>query len=248
MTPAPRLVLDFDGVIADATAECALVTWLGVHPPDPSAPVSSCLAAMETGSGFAGRFRHVRGFARVLEHFLVAHDPLAGWIRTAAGFDAVFRAIPAGDVAAFAQAASAARHRCRAEEPEFWLGLHALYPGITQVLQENAGAVAVVTAKDEPSVRAVLDQYGLADAVAEITGECGRKADAVRDLCARHGLTPGAVTFVDDNLANVTAVAATGATAYWATWGYHAPGDPAAARQAGITPLDLAGLPALAAA
>jgi phosphoglycolate phosphatase-like HAD superfamily hydrolase len=248
MTSGLRLVLDFDGVICDATRECALVTWLGVHPPDPSVPVSSYLGAMETESGFVHRFRHIRGFARVLEHFLVAHDPAATCIRTGAQFDALFRAIPAGDVADFAQAASAARRRCRAEEPAFWLGLHTLYPGITQVLQDNAGAVAVVTAKDAASVRAVLERHGLAGTVAEITGECGSKPEAVRDLCARYGIAPQMVTFIDDNLSNVTSVAATGAAAYWATWGYHAPEDPAAAARAGVRPLELAGLPALAAA
>ncbi len=92
--------------------------------------------------------------------------------------------------------ASAARY----EETAFWLGLHELYPPVARLLRENAGSVAVVTAKDAASVRTVLEFHGLGDTVAEVIGECGQKAEAVRDLCERGRIAPAAVTFVDDNL------------------------------------------------
>jgi phosphoglycolate phosphatase-like HAD superfamily hydrolase len=244
--PALRLIVDFDGVVCDAMEECALVTWLGAHPPSPGSPVSSYLTAMPRG--FVQRFRNIRGFARLLEHFLVAHRPAAAYIQTRARFDTVFRCIAAEYVREFTRTANAARQRCRVEEPAFWLGLHTMYPGIPEMLRDMAGTVAVVTAKDEQSVRAILERHGLAGTVAEIIGECGQKAEAVRDLCARHGITPDAVTFVDDNLANVVAVAATGAAAYWAMWGYHTSDDLAEASRTGVRRLELAEMPALTAA
>jgi HAD superfamily hydrolase (TIGR01509 family) len=241
--PAPKLIMDFDGVVCDALEECALVTWLGAHPPSQVSPVSSYLTAMPRG--FVQRFRNIRGFARLLEHFLVAHRPAAAHIRTRARFDTVFRCIATEYVREFTRTANAARARCRTEEPAFWLGLHTLYPGIPQLLQDMAGEVAVVTAKDEQSVRAILERHGLAHTVAEIIGECRQKADAVRELCARHGATPDSVTFVDDNLANAAAVAATGASAYWAMWGYHTSDDLAEAGRTGVRRLELAELAAL---
>jgi phosphoglycolate phosphatase-like HAD superfamily hydrolase len=242
---APRLIMDFDGVVCDALEECALVTWLGVHPPSPRVAVSSQLTAMPRG--FVDRFRNIRGFARLLEHFLVAHRPAAARITTRPQFETAFRAIARAYVREFSRGASGARQRCREEEPSFWLDLHTVYPGIAELLRDRAGEVAVVTAKDESSVRAILEHHGLGDAVAEVIGECGRKADAVRDLCARHGVSSATVTFVDDNLANVAAVAATGASAHWAMWGYHTAHDLADAARAGVRRLELGDLPLLAA-
>jgi phosphoglycolate phosphatase-like HAD superfamily hydrolase len=243
MIPGVRLILDFDGVICDAMEECALVTWLGVHAASPRAPVSSYLTAMPRG--FVDRFRTVRDYARLLDHFLVAHRPAAASIRTQARFDAIFACIAREYVREFTRSATATRARCRAEEPRFWLDLHAFYPGITELLREHAGQIAIVTAKDEDSVRTILGWHGLADTVTEVIGACSRKAEAVQDLCQRHGTAPPAVTFIDDNLANARQVAATGARSYWAMWGYHTGDDAAAAEAAGISRLELADLSAL---
>ena len=240
---APLLVLDFDGVVVDALTECALVTWLGVHPPDPRRPVSANTAAMPPA--FVERFGLVRAYSRILDHFLVAHRPAAGRMRTPADFDRIFASLPGQYVAGFVAAATAARRRCRTEEPDVWLDLHTIYPGMPGLLARHAGAVAVVTAKDAGSVQAILGRHGLDGAVLEIIGESRDKAAAVRALTARHGTAPDRVTFVDDNLANVRQVAATGADAYWATWGYHTPADRAEARRLRVRPLMLAAVPAL---
>jgi phosphoglycolate phosphatase-like HAD superfamily hydrolase len=243
--PKPTLILDFDGVVCDALEECALVTWLGMRPPAPRMAVSTYLTAMPRA--FVERFRKVRDYARLLDHFLVAHRPAAANIHTKNDFEALFGALGMGYVADFVATASAVRERCRTEEPEFWLDLHTLYPGIPDLLRRHAGAVCVVTAKDEESVWTILDRHGLAPTVAEVIGECGQKADAVRDLCARHGTTPDVTTFIDDNLTNVQQVARTGARAYWAMWGYHTPDDLADADRIGVRKLELAAVPSFAA-
>ncbi len=243
--PKPVLVLDFDGVVCDALEECALVTWLGVHPPDPGSAVSGYLTALPRG--FADRFQKVRDYSRLLDHFLVAHRPAAANITTQADFDRIFGVIPATYVADFVREASAARHRCRTEELPFWLDLHTLYPDIPELLRRHAGAVAVITAKDETSVWTILDRHGLAGTVAQVYGETRDKAAAVRDLCARHATTPADLTFIDDNLTNVQRVAGTGARTRWAMWGYHTPDDLSAAGRADVRRLELADVPALSA-
>ncbi|WP_157253288.1 HAD family hydrolase [Nonomuraea typhae] len=231
------LVADFDGVVADAFEECALITWLGAGGRHPWAPGSA--RRLKVPTAFLSRFRTVRAYARTLDHFVVAHLPQADQVRGRQDFDRIFHALPEPRVRAFTRAASAARARIRTEEPDYWLGLHTLYPGIAGLLRRHAGAIAIVTAKDEPSVLAILDRYGLEDTVAEVVGECSRKADAVRELCVRHGRTPAEVTFLDDNLPNVRAVAATGARTLWATWGYHTRDDVTEAARDGVARLDL---------
>ncbi len=234
----PRLVVDFDGVIVDALEECALVTWLGVHPPAAGTPVSAYLDALP--DGFARRFARVRDYSRTLDHFLVAHRAAAGNISSQADFDRIFAALTPATVRDFVAAATAARQRCRTEEEPFWLDLHTLYPGVDDLLRRHAGAVAVVTAKDAESVRVILRRRGLGDTVVEVIGECARKDEAVRDLCARHRVPPRDVLFIDDSLTNVRRVAGTGVQTRWATWGYHTPEDVAAARAAPTRPLHLA--------
>jgi phosphoglycolate phosphatase-like HAD superfamily hydrolase len=238
---APALLLDLDGVIVDALQECALVTWLGAHPPRPDTPVSAHVAP----PGFTEHFARIRGYARTLGHFLVAHRSDPGRIRTRADFDRAYAAIPDDDVAAFVTAATAARARCRTEEPVWWLDRHTLYPGLAGLLHRHAGTVAVITAKDAGSAWAILRRHGLAGTVTEVVGECTGKDRAIAELCRGHGGTSDTITFLDDNLTNVQQVLATGADARWATWGYHTPEDAAVAAAAGIRTIDLAGAAAL---
>lgn len=232
----PRVVLDFEGVICDSVRECRLIAWLGANPPG-EAPVSSYLMAIPPG--FTARFGRILPHARALEHFLLAHHPAADEVGSRAEFDRAFAAVPASEAAAFTGAALAARERYRTEEPASWACLHPLYPGVAGVLRENPGAFAVATARDEQSVRAVLDHHGLGGTVSEIAGDCRDKPGYVLDLCERHGLAPGAVTFVDDNIRNVIAVAATGAAVHWAMWGHRVPEDLATARDAGVDRIEL---------
>jgi phosphoglycolate phosphatase-like HAD superfamily hydrolase len=232
----PRIVLDFEGVICDSVRECRLITWLGANPPG-RAPVSSYLMAVPPG--FTARFGRIVPHARMLEHFMLAHYPVAEEVSSRAEFDAAFAAVPAAEIAAFTAAALAARERFRAEEPAAWACLHPLYPGVAEVLREHPGAFTVATARDTQSVRTVLDHHGLGGAVSEIAGGCWDKAGYVLDLCRRLGLAPRTVAFVDDNIRNVTAVAATGASAHWAMWGHRVPEDLATARTAGVDRLEL---------
>ncbi|MER8042200.1 HAD family hydrolase [Streptomyces sp. NPDC094032] len=232
------LALDFDGVIADALEECALVTWLGIHPYDTSIPGPTQLAAVPPE--FLERFRRIRDYSRLLDHFVVAHLPEAATVASQADFDRLYEALDPSYVRKFTQTATAARDRLRTQESDFWLDLHTLYPGIDALLRRFGGSVVVVTAKDADSVRAILGRHGLGDTVAEIFGETGAKAEAVQDVSTRWGVPLDRFTFIDDNLTNAVRVGATGAHSRWAQWGYQTPEHRAEAARLAVVPLELA--------
>ncbi|MET0235071.1 MAG: HAD family hydrolase [Kibdelosporangium sp.] len=236
------LALDFDGVVCDAFDECALITWLGMHDLDPALTAPEHVRRLP--ADFVTRFRTVRDYARRLDHFVAAHQESAGHIRSQADFDALFSRLSPADTARFVTAASVARNRLQTTQPDSWLGMHTLYPGIDDLLRHHKGNVVIVTAKDEESVRAILDRHGLGHTVLEVHGECADKAAAVRASAARHGIAVDEVTFVDDNLDNVRQVAVTGARVLWARWGYHTPEHRAEAERAAVTAVDLDGLAA----
>ena len=234
------LILDFDGVVCDALDECALVTWLGKPGNEPEATGQASLKRLPPE--FRSVFRHVRDYARLLDHFMVAHLPGASTVRSQAEFDALFASIPADEVATFVRRASAARDLLRERDAQFWLGMHTLYPGIAELLVRHAGRTAIVTAKDTLSVRAILDFHGLGHTVAAVVGECSDKVGAVRELCEQAGIPPSAAVFIDDNLTNVRRVAATGARSLWARWGYGTPEHAAEAAALRIPEIRLADL------
>ena len=239
------LVVDFDGVVCDAFEECALVTWLGLHGVDPDLRISSYLRALPTT--FLDQFAHVRNFARTLDEFVVAHVLGDERPRTLVRFREIFDELPGEFVRTFLAKANHARQRCRREEPKFWLNLHALYPGIDELLSRHAGEVYVITAKDAPSVWAILRDHRLEHTVKAVYGEASRKDDVMRQLCREHDRELEDATFIDDNLLNVSRVSTTGARAQWAFWGYHTPEDVEQARAANVQALTLDALPALAA-
>lgn len=256
------LILDFDGVLCDALTECAAVTWCAGR--DRSPQVRSAAAAATGGpapgrlptlgeairelpSAFLVTFGVVRGFARTLADFMVAHGPAAGSLRTQRAFTQARAAIPEAELTAMV--ASAERHRShwRRTEPEQWLDAHHLYPGVADLLHAATGPTCVVTAKDALSVRRVLSHHGLAATVADVVGDCSDKAAAVQGLAGRRNVAPADVTFVDDNVDNALQVAGTGARVRWAEWGYHAPEHRATARAAGLISLQLKDLSTLTA-
>jgi phosphoglycolate phosphatase-like HAD superfamily hydrolase len=237
------LVIDFDGVVCDALEECALITWLGEAGRRPW--TSGSAQHRRLTRRFVGTFRRVRDFSRTLDHFVVAHLPYSEWIRGQRDFDRLFGSLPEAYVDDFTSQASAARRRIRTDEPDFWLGMHTVYPGVGPLLERHAPTTAIVTAKDEASVWDILRWHGLDHTINEVIGECGRKDEAVRDLCVRHSVEPAQASFIDDNLTNVRRVASVGVSAIWARWGYHTPEDVGTARNLGIAPLELATLPTL---
>lgn len=216
------LILDFDGVIADAFTECALVTYYADHDPTAVAgePIAELISALP--AGFMARFRTVRNYARVIGDFMTARVTAADTIRGVEDYESVLAGIPPTRLTGLVRGATAVRTALRAQQREEWLDLHTLYPGVAQLLRRHQGrGTSIVTAKDAASVWEILAHHQLETAVVQVIGECSDKRAAVREIAVTDGLSPTAVTFIDDHITNALAVRDTGATSLWAWWGYH---------------------------
>ncbi|MFG2793505.1 HAD family hydrolase [Streptomyces sp. NPDC048419] len=216
------LILDFDGVIADAFTECAVVTYYADHDPITLAgkPISELAEAMP--APFMERFRRVRTFARVLDDFMLARDSAAESIRTVEDYEALRDRIAPKRLSSLVDGAIAVRTVLREQRRDEWLSMHTLYPGIADLLHRHRGrGTSIVTAKDEPSVWDILAHHQLETTVTEVIGECSDKRTAVQLLAEGDGLPASAVTFIDDHVTNALAVRDTGANSLWAWWGYH---------------------------
>jgi len=230
------LAVDFDGVLVDATEECALVTWYAPRVGDLSRTDGRLAAGVP--EEFKVRFAQIRPYARTFGGFAVALSPTAGHVRSQADFDRAYRAIPPDEARVFVVGAHRVRAVLRARLGGFWLSLHRVPPGVPGLLARFAGRTHVVTARDAASTRLVLAAYGLAHHVATVQGNCTDKAAAVDRLRAQLAIPAEEIVFLDDNLTNVEVVAATGVTALWVRWGWHTAEHEERARAIGVAALD----------
>ncbi len=127
-----------------------------------------------------------------------------------------------------------------AEREAAWLALQPPYPGVGELLRRRAGDVclAVATAKDHRSVRRLLAHWGLADLFADelvLDKETGVTKTAHLELIReRTGVAFAEITFVDDKLNHLEAVAHLGVRAVLASWGYNGERERALARARGF--------------
>jgi len=230
------LAIDFDGVICDSTEECAVVTWNALRIRDLDATGEQLTSGVP--AEFRTRFARVRNYARSLGHFAVALAPAADEITSQIDFDRIYRAIPPDQVHAFVAGGRRVRALLRGQQVQAWCRMHRIFPGIPRLLAQFTGRAHVVTARDAASTCHVLAAHGLDLHIASVIGDCSDKAIAIGRLCARLAIAPERTVFLDDNLTSVLAVAATGATALWARWGWHTVEHEIRARAAGVTAAD----------
>jgi phosphoglycolate phosphatase-like HAD superfamily hydrolase len=107
------------------------------------------------------------------------------------------------------------------------------------MLRRRAGACryAIATAKDRRSVRVLLREYGVADLFSEdlvLDKEAGVTKVAHHEHLASHcGVAYADMTFVDDKVNHLDAVAALGVRCALSTWGYNGPREHQLARARG---------------
>lgn len=230
------LVLDFDGVIADTAPECfevALRTYQDLAP--------GARLARFPRAELESAFRELMPLGNRAEDFGVALHALDAEVSLPdqAHYDRYREAVGRDWLGAFH--ARFYRHRSAFAEsdPQGWRALMAPYADFLALLRRRAGAVpyAIATAKDRASVRALLEDWGVADLFPEAlvldkeTGES--KVAHLEHLQRRLGRPFAGLTFVDDKVNHLDAVAGLGVRCGLATWGYNGPREHALAHARG---------------
>lgn len=246
------LALDFDGVISDSAPEAfavALDTYL----------------ELESGSRLEGERARVTGGtgwsldairASSLYRDFVTAMPLGN---RAEDFGVVLRALdadrPLPDQAAYDSVRAEVapdwldrfhqrfyeRRRVFADDdPKRWRSLLAPYPLFVDLIRRRSNAVvlAIVTAKDRPSVERLLTDYGIADLFPPdrvLDKETGvHKTAHLNALAERLGVGFGDITFVDDKVNHLEGAADLGVRCALAAWGYNGEREWELARRRGF--------------
>lgn len=231
------LALDFDGVLCDSSREVLVVAVDAYAALQPASALLSGLRALR-GRALAGdeSFRSdplYRRFAELLplgnraEDFGVALWAIDRGLRVLdqAGYDAAHRHVGGAWRDAFHDRFYAAREALRAADLEGWRRLHLPYSGLAETLRCRSGAwrCAVATAKDGRSVRLLLADLGLADAIDAaliLDKETGvDKTSHLTELSARTAVPFADITFVDDKVNHLERVAPLGVRPVLAGWG-----------------------------
>jgi phosphoglycolate phosphatase-like HAD superfamily hydrolase len=214
------VALDFDGVLCDGLAECLLVSWLSFA--DRVQPSDGAILLDTIPSSFKDHFARCRNFVRHSGHFIIPFL-FSLTFETQADFDAAYQTVEPGALEAFLRRFEACRKRLREDQPEQWLALHTLYPGVRSALQAARLPLFIVTAKDTASVLAILEAAGVTFGGDRIYGGVTAKLAAFHDIMRRSGCSPEGIAIYDDNVLNVAEARGAGFDAIWATWGYSSP-------------------------
>ncbi|HPC81747.1 MAG TPA: HAD hydrolase-like protein [Thermoanaerobaculaceae bacterium] len=246
------LVLDFDGVVIDSAREGLLVslrTYLDLDPGSPLATEAPELEAvlLDPRTGLHAHPR-LAAFMALMPLGNRAEDYGVAWailehgarVEGQADYDAFYAGTDPGWRQAFHARFYERRHAWVARRRDEWLALHRPYDHVAEVLGRHLGEVAfgLATAKDRASVWALLEAFGLAalfcaDLVADKETGVSKIAHlhAIRDRLACRFEE---LTFVDDKLNHLEAVAALGVRGVLAAWGYNGERERALARARGF--------------
>jgi phosphoglycolate phosphatase-like HAD superfamily hydrolase len=245
------LVLDFDGVLFDSAPEAFLVarrTYAGVGPPVPAdKPLSP--------PGDPWEMSRDEVLADPLYRRFVGHMPLGNRAEDYAAILSILeRGVRVGDQEGYdgererlskeyAEAFHSHFYEVRTgfqdTHPQRWRALQGPYTPFVELLRRRWSdrTLAIATAKDRGSVRRLLDDNGLSDLFPDerlMDKETGRSKSAhLKRLHETLGLPFGDLTFVDDKVNHLDAVAPLGVRCVLAGWGYNGDREHDLARQRG---------------
>ena len=254
------LALDFDGVISDSAPESFLVALRTYTELRPGTPLVQ-RAAPSSIAGDAPAPSPAAVVAEPLYAGFVEHMPLGNRAEDyAAVLEALERDVPLPDQDAydafragldadwlrdyhrrFYQQRSALMKR----DPEGWQALIGPYTSFLAVLRRRRGEArfAIATAKDRRSVAALLRHYGiddLFDPALVLDKETGvTKVAHLEHLQRTLGVAFPEITFVDDKVNHLDAVAHLEVVCGLATWGYNGEREAALARRRGYRVLQI---------
>lgn len=230
------LVLDFDGVISDSAREAFLVarrTFLELSP-------DSTLARAEERQLFQA-FRDLMPLGNRAEDYGTALAALEAGIDLPdqRAYDA-FRSGRGRDwLERYHERFYEVRRLLSEEDPAGWRALMRPYRPFLKLLRRRAGDAdyAIATSKDRRSVSILLEAYRIGDLFPVemiLDKEAGpRKSIHVERLQRDLGWPFDELTFVDDKVNHLDAVAPLGVRCALAAWGYNGPREHELARRRG---------------
>jgi phosphoglycolate phosphatase-like HAD superfamily hydrolase len=236
------LALDFDGVISDSAREAfavALASFAALHP---QARVAAAAAQPEARAALFARFLELMPLGNRAEDYGVVLTALEAGVHPGdqAAYDAFYAAQDVAFLRAFHERFYEERRAFARRDPEGWLQLLPPFAPFLELLRRRAGEVvyAVATAKDRGSVERLLGRYGVADLFEPrwiLDKDVGvGKRSHLRALAEGLGVDFSEITFVDDKLNNLEAVAPLGVRCVLAAWGYNGERERSRAREVGF--------------
>ncbi len=252
------LALDFDGVISDSAPEAfvvALRTFYALHPgarilrdavpllAEAALPPPGVVAA----SPLYAPFLDMMPLGNRAEDYAVVLTALeSGRVCENQGaYDTYKAGLDSTELNSFRRCFYEIRTALADAEPKAWHRLIGAYPGILDLLRRRAGdaVLAIATAKDRGAVGRLLRAYGIGDLFPDgsvLDKDTGvKKRTHLEQLRTRFGFAPSEMTFVDDKVSHLEAVAPLGVRCALAGWGYNGERESARARELGHLVLTL---------
>jgi phosphoglycolate phosphatase-like HAD superfamily hydrolase len=220
------LVMDFDGVVSDSVRESFSVALRAYFDLCPESP----LGARDAGSLYPP-FLEAMPLGNRAEDYgtVIAAIESGVELTDQSDYDAYRSTREAGWLERYQRRFYEVRAAMVENDPEGWRALMRPYDPFLEILHRRAGTVtyAIATSKDRRSVEALMQAYGIADLVpAEriLDKETGtRKSVHLSRLRDGLGLDYPAMTFIDDKVNHLDAVAPLGVRCALASWGYNGP-------------------------
>jgi phosphoglycolate phosphatase-like HAD superfamily hydrolase len=233
------LALDFDGVISDSAPEAyviALRSYVALRPDSPLASLLAPLAgeaapapAAVCGADVYRAFLALMPLGNRAEDYGVILSALETRERVPdqATYDRLYARFDARWLRAYHLQFYRERHALAERDPCGWRALMRPYTRFVEVLTRRAAdtRLAIATAKDRPSVLALLRAYGieaLFDPGDVLDKEAGVSKTAHLELLQRrHGVDFAEIAFLDDKVNHLDSVARLGVRCGLACWGYN---------------------------
>jgi phosphoglycolate phosphatase-like HAD superfamily hydrolase len=251
------LALDFDGVISDSAPESyvvALRTWCEFVPGTRLTDQTDVLVSSHTptarqvlSESLYGDFLERMPLGSRAEDYAVVLASLDRGVDVPdqSAYDSFKTTLDADWLSHFHQRFYETRRALCDADVGGWHALMGPYPKLREILRAHASEVelAIATAKDARSVRALLHAYGIEDLFSGerlLDKETGvNKVAHLECLQVRFGFAYSEMVFVDDKVNHLDHVATLGVECALAGWGYNGPREHALARERGHRVLEL---------
>ncbi len=216
-----KYFLDFDGVICDSRAEC-MITSYNAYRTVVFGSTRDCFDENVIPEKDREKFVAYRYLVRIAEEYKLLWDLIFSKRVISNGLPLSSQTKSDKDsLDLFKKAYLEKRYLWMNHDLESWLMHNKLFDGIVEKVKDlnSNKLVSIVSAKDEKSIRTILESNGIPIPEKSVYGnEYGDKDDILKNIIEFHNTED--IVFIDDNLDNVLTAQKFGIPSYLASWGY----------------------------